>query len=487
MATTRKATLRWNKKSYEVDVGDSLEELQAVIYSLTQVPPERQKLLRRGRQIKSDKDLTKVKPKAKLMMMGTADELKAPTKKYVFEEDLTDTQRAELAPEKFAGLVNLGNTCYMNSTVQCLRAIPELKSGLLRYQTEAGRAAQTDRTATMVGLMGRMFQELDLASSAVTPSAFVQVFRLLYPQFAQRGDSGHFMQQDADECLGTFMQAIGSRVEAKYGPDVASNENLARQLFGFEIETTGKCIEAETESPKVSTDTALKLRCNIDEKINFLVEGVQKNLVEVREVKSPTLNRNAQYEYTTRMKTLPPYLVVQFVRFFWKKGKNQKCKMLRKVKFPLRLDVESFVEDGLRKSISARRIKDKEERDKELGLDALQVGGPKGKQEAKASDESGAAPMEIVETVKPAATTGFYQLVGVVTHKGRAADSGHYIGWVHQEGEKWAKFDDEKVSPCTEDEVLALCGGGDWHTAYMAYYKRVDKMPPVKKKAKKKT
>lgn len=33
--------------------------------------------------------------------------------------------------------------------------------------------------------------------------------------------------------------------------------------------------------------------------------------------------------------------------------------------------------------------------------------------------------------------TGNYQLIGVVTHKGRSSDGGHYIGWVHQTGEIW--------------------------------------------------
>ena len=29
--------------------------------------------------------------------------------------------------------------------------------------------------------------------------------------------------------------------------------------------------------------------------------------------------------------------------------------------------------------------------------------------------------------------TGQYELLSVLTHKGRSADSGHYVGWVKQE------------------------------------------------------
>lgn len=61
----------------------------------------------------------------------------------------------------------------------------------------------------------------------------------------------------------------------------------------------------------------------------------------------------------------------------------------------------------------------------------------------------------------------------MLTHKGRSADSGHYVAWVKQKDGSWILFDDDKLIPKTADEVLALSGGGDWHMAYMMMYKAV--------------
>ena len=66
---------------------------------------------------------------------------------------------------------------------------------------------------------------------------------------------------------------------------------------------------------------------------------------------------------------------------------------------------------------------------------------------------------------------GRYELIAVLTHKGRSADSGHYVSWAKQEDGQWIQFDDEEMIPRKEEEVIALSGGGDWHMAYLLLYR----------------
>lgn len=84
--------------------------------------------------------------------------------------------------------------------------------------------------------------------------------------------------------------------------------------------------------------------------------------------------------------------------------------------------------------------------------------------------------------------TGIYDLVAVLTHKGRSADSGHYVAWVKQENGlsnrlrdsfafslsfilflivktaddagKWIQYDDDNPIPQREEDITKLSGGG---------------------------
>lgn len=122
--------VKWNKNSYDVDVeaAEGLETFQAALFSLTNVPADRQKLMCKGKLLRSDTDIAALTADSKVMLMGTADAIAAaPAKQVLFEEDLTDKDRVKLAPSTItsAGIVNLGNTSarsgstHSNTTVMC--------------------------------------------------------------------------------------------------------------------------------------------------------------------------------------------------------------------------------------------------------------------------------------------------------------------------------------------------------------------------------
>ena len=470
-----KVEVKWQKNVYkdiEIDLSNPPAVFKMQLFSLTGVPPERQKIMGfKGGLLKDDADWAAVGAKdgQKVTMMGTADKVpEAPVTQQTFVEDLPEEEQDITGLGKYgAGLENMGNTCYMNSTLQCLYAVSELRDSLTKLppvMTSGGDGAMLANAAR------NLFNRMEKAGQAVHPTQFLLALRRMFPQFDQTNREGAHMQQDAEECWGALLTAL--RGALKEG-----DESVVHKLFGVSTRAVLKCEETNETMP--IDEVELMLKCNITGEVNHLAEGLALGLRGDREKTSAELGRLASFKGVSEIQSLPPYLTVQMVRFFYKADVQQKAKILRKVTFPLVLDLFDFCGDELKASLKGPRIAYKEAEDAKVGLAKRQKLNPPtngdGPGEASKPDGDVAAKVEDVEMSDVAqyagALTGRYELIGVLTHKGRSADSGHYVSWVKQNDGQWIQFDDDNMILRKEEEVLALSGGGDWHMAYMMLFK----------------
>ena len=92
--------VKWQGKKFdiEMDTTEPGSTFKFQIFSLTGVPPERQKVLIKGGQLKDDQDMSllALKPGHSFMLLGSAEQgFKPPEKKTVFLEDMTTAEMAK--------------------------------------------------------------------------------------------------------------------------------------------------------------------------------------------------------------------------------------------------------------------------------------------------------------------------------------------------------------------------------------------------------
>ncbi|KAL2020498.1 hypothetical protein VTK56DRAFT_8383 [Thermocarpiscus australiensis] len=542
MATVNVVIKHQGKKyDVEVDTTSTGEVLKYQLFSLTGVEPERQKILIKGGQLKDDTDMSKLglKPGQVIMMMGTPGEgaIARPTEKIKFIEDMTEAEAAQQAGATPAGLVNLGNTCYLNATLQALRSIPELQDALSKHKhTSMSEIPQLDLTNQLKDL----FKDMSETQGGMTPFTFLNALRMAFPQFAERSKKGPgYAQQDAEEAWSQIVSQLRQKLQWRDPTEgeTAQAVSFVDKYMAGEFSSTLECDDPAAreggEEPTSAKESFLKLNCHIDNHTNHLRDGLLAGLTEKIEKRSEVLGRDTTYTKTSKISRLPKYLTVHFVRFFWKRDVQKKAKIMRKVTFPHELDAVEFCTDELKKALipvrdKVREVRKDEEdierarkrRKKNPLLDGETAGDKKGndQKEDKKATKSADGDVEMAENYKTDAEfeaekdaallaakkelnalidpelrkdlganqSGLYELRAVVTHQGASADSGHYTAYVKktaprdpvtgkvgEEDGKWWWFNDDRVTEVTSDKIDALAGGGESHSALILLYKAI--------------
>uniref|UniRef100_A0AAQ4R1B0 Ubiquitin carboxyl-terminal hydrolase 14 n=1 Tax=Gasterosteus aculeatus aculeatus TaxID=481459 RepID=A0AAQ4R1B0_GASAC len=430
--------VKWGKEKFdavELNTEEPPMVFKAQLFALTGVQPDRQKVMVKGGTLKDDEwGNIKLKNGMTLLMMGSAEALpEEPAVRPMFVEDMTEEQLAS------AVLCDLRGPMHRPNTSRQVRALRDL------YET------------------------MEKTSSSLPPIILLQFLHMAFPQFAEKGDQGQYLQQDANECWLQMMRVLQQKLEPlepetsmeteseSAAASSSSKKNLIDQYFGVEFETTMKCTESEEEEPVKGKESQLQLSCFINQEVKYLSTGLRLRLQEEITKMSPSLERNALYIKSSKLSRLPAYLTVQMVRFFYKEKESVNAKVLKDVKFPLMLDVYELCTAEVQEKMLPVRSKFKEVEDKNLEKQQ--------KKAEKVKYEPFSFPDDLGSN-----NSGYYDLQAVLTHQGRSSSSGHYVGWVKRKEDEWVKFDDDKVSLVSPEDILRLSGGGDWHIAYVLLY-----------------
>ncbi|GAV05714.1 hypothetical protein RvY_15804 [Ramazzottius varieornatus] len=313
-----------------------------------------------------------------------------------------------------AGLQNLGNTCFLNATLQCLAYTPALHN----YLTSGhhGTTCRLPGFCILCELVSLLPQMTKPHAQTVRPGRLTANIKT----FAKTLTIGR--QEDAHEFLRFVIEAI--RKSALHGYDVkkldmySQETTVASRIFGGFYRSRVLCLTCK--QPSNVYDPFLDIPLDIAGPRIQSLEDALASFTRIEQLNSPSnlykCERCRTMGPATKQVTIhkpPNVLTFQLKRFHYNtSGFSNFSKVDKAVSFPETLDLEKFLSESVSK-------------------DSVQ-----------------------------------YKLYGVLVHSGGSCHSGHYYSFIRTAVNTWYRMDDNYVSMTSHQNVMN-------QKAYLLFYTRI--------------
>ncbi|ORX45038.1 cysteine proteinase [Piromyces finnis] len=294
-----------------------------------------------------------------------------------------------------AGLRNLGNTCFLNSVLQCLTYTPPLTNILLA--SEHGRKCKTQQFCMMCEMENHVAMALGSGKSSVVPRSIASRIK----NIAKHMRIGR--QEDAHEFLRFVIEGLQNSVLRGYEKldNRIKETNMIYQIFGGYLQSQVKCLECKYNSNTYDPCLDLSLDFKGCDSVKRALELFVKpellskgNKYKCERCKKLT---NAQKQITIYQ--APMVLTIQLKRFDFARSFYGGGKIGKFVSFDEVLNLSPYM--------------------------------------TKSQQE-----------------TPIYHLYAVLVHSGSSCNSGHYYCFVKNSNGIWYEMNDSSVSQVSLKTVL---------------------------------
>ncbi|XP_022902444.1 ubiquitin carboxyl-terminal hydrolase 22 [Onthophagus taurus] len=305
------------------------------------------------------------------------------------------------------GLLNLGNTCFMNCIIQSFMHMPLLREYFLTERHKCTRSPNS----CLVCELAKLFQ--DFYSGMTTPISLHKMLHLIWTQATHLAG---YEQQDAHEFFIAMLHVLQEH-DVTGTQDSPPKRSIIDQIFSGLLQSDVVCKKCKSVSTKIEAmkDVSLDLGQVSGGRPPQDIQECLERFTRVEDLGAKIMcsNCNSHQESTKQlsMKTLPIVVCFHLKRFqHFKKGE----KISTPISFPETLDMTPFMSKTNNRAT-------------ELSSDNK------------------------------------YSLFTVINHDGNMINSGHYTAYVRQQQEYWYKCSDRMITMANIEDVLKS-------EAYLLFY-----------------